>query len=74
MSSTKERVISALVFLSGEGIDYYPCGHNDNAIEALINDYFNDRSASGNDNTSNGDSDHCDNLGNSTVQQFLTTL
>ena len=55
-----------LDFLSGEGIDYYPCSHNDNAIEVLINDYFNDRSASGNDDTSKGDSDHCDNQGNST--------
>lgn len=65
MSSTKERVISALNFLSGEGIDYYPSGCNDNAIEALINDYFNDGSASGNDDTSDDDSDHCDNQGNS---------
>ena len=65
MSSTKERAISALDFLSGEGIDYYPCSHNDNAIKALINDYFNDRSASGNDDTSNGNSEQCDNQGNS---------
>ena len=40
MSTSKERVISALNFLTGEGIDYYPNGCNDNAIEALINDYF----------------------------------
>ena len=65
MSFTKERVISALNILSGEGIDYYPSGCNDNAIETLINDYFNDDSASGNDDTSDDDSDHCDNQGNS---------
>ena len=65
MSSTKERVISALNFLSGEGIDYYPSSCNDNAIKALINDYFNDGSASVNDDTSDDDSDHCDNQGNS---------
>ena len=64
MSSTKERVISALNFLSGEGIDYYPSGCNDNAIAALINDYFNDGSTSGNDDTSDDDSDHCGNQSN----------
>ena len=63
MSASKERVISALNFLTGEGIDYYPNGCNDNAIEALINDYFNDGSASGSDDTSDDESDHYDNQG-----------
>ena len=54
-----------LNFLSGEGIDYYMSSYNDKAIEALINDYFNDGSTSGNVATSDDDSDHCDNQGNS---------
>ena len=65
MSSMKERVISALKFLSGEEINYYSSSCNDNAIEALITDYFNDGGASGNDDTSDDDFDHCDNQGNS---------
>ena len=58
MSSSKERVVSALNFLTGEGIQYYPSGCDNNAIEALINDYFNDGSASGIDDSSDDDSDH----------------
>ena len=61
----QKRVISALNFLSGEGIDYYLSGYNDIAIEVLINDYFNDGSASRNDDTNDDDSDHCHNQGNS---------
>ena len=61
----KERVISALNFLSGKRIDYYPSSCNNNVIEVLIIDYFYDASVSGNDGTSDDDSDHCDNQGNS---------
>ena len=61
MSTSKERVISTLNFLTGEGIDYYPNGCNDSVIKALINDYFNDGSASGSDDTSDDECDHYDN-------------
>ena len=63
MSTLKERVISALNFLSGEGISYYPNSCNDNAIEALTNDYFNDGSASTSKDTCDEESNHCDNQG-----------
>ena len=58
MSSLKERVVSALNFSTGEGIQYYPSGCNNNAIEAFINDYFDD--GSGIDDSSDDDSDHGD--------------
>ena len=59
------KKISHFCFTLGEGIDYYLSSCNNSAIEALINDYFNDRSASRKDDTSDDDSDHCDNQGNS---------
>jgi len=57
--AARDRVLTALNFLAGEGIDYYPSGCNDNAIEALINDYFND----GSNDTSDDESDHSDDQG-----------
>jgi len=53
--AARDRVLTALNFLAGEGIDYYPSGCNDNAIEALINDGSND--------TSDDESDHSDDQG-----------
>ena len=39
--SAKDRVLSALNFLTGEGISYVPTGVDEGAIQALIDDYFN---------------------------------
>ena len=61
MATSKDRVLTALNFLAGEGIDYYLSGCNDSAIEAFINDYFNDGSASASE--SDDESDHSDNQG-----------
>jgi len=36
------RVLSALNFLTGEGVNYYHEGCDGSAIEALITDYFNE--------------------------------
>ena len=41
MMAAKDRVVSALNYLTGEGISYYPSGINDGTIMALIEDYFN---------------------------------
>ena len=49
MADSRSRVASALNFLTGEGISYHPDGCNHSALEALIDDYFND---SGNDDSS----------------------
>ena len=35
-----ERVLSALNYITGEGVGYYPEGCDANAIDALISDYF----------------------------------
>ena len=40
--SSAERVLSALNFLTGEGVNHYPDGCDGSAIEALITDYFNE--------------------------------
>ena len=40
--SSAERVLSALSFLTGEGVNHYPDGCDSSAIEALITDYFNE--------------------------------
>ena len=40
--SRKDRVLSALNFLTGEGVNYYPDGCDGSALEVLISDYFND--------------------------------
>jgi len=37
-----DRVLSALNFLTGEGVNYYPHDCDSSAVEALITDYFND--------------------------------
>ena len=36
------RVLSALNFLTGEGVNYYPDNCDRKEIEALITDYFNE--------------------------------
>ena len=38
--SSKDRVLSALNFLTGEGVSYYWDGVESNQVEALISDYF----------------------------------
>jgi len=35
-----DRVFSALNFLTGEGVNYYPNNTDSNEVEALIADYF----------------------------------
>ena len=37
-----EKVLSALNFLTGEGVNHYPDGCDGSAIETLITNYFND--------------------------------
>lgn len=46
------RVVAALNFLTGEGIDYYPDNCNEKDIGALISDYF----ENGNDDESDCES------------------
>lgn len=53
--AAKDRVLSALNFLTGEGISYHPTGVDDGNIQALIEDYFNPESGS---DSSGDDSDH----------------
>ena len=48
MADSRSRVASALNFLTGEGISYLPDGIEHTALEALIEEYFNDN---GNDET-----------------------
>ena len=40
MADSRSRVVSALNFLTGEGIDYHPDGIDGTELEALIQDYF----------------------------------
>ena len=40
MADSRSRVISALNFLTGEGIDYHPDDIDPMDLEALIQDYF----------------------------------
>ena len=61
MATSEDRVLTALNFLAGEGVDYYQSDCNDSAIEVFINDYFNDGSAS--TSKSDDESDHSDNQG-----------
>ena len=56
--AARDRVLSALNFLIGEGITYHPTSINDEAIQALIEDYFNNRS-----DTSDDESDHSSDKG-----------
>lgn len=51
------RVVAALNFLTGEGIDYYPDDCNEKDIGALISDYF-DRD--GNDESDGSDCESTD--------------
>lgn len=53
--SRKDRVLSALNFLTGEGVNYYPDGCDGRAIEALISDYFHDGPS---DDESDDECDH----------------
>ena len=53
--AAKNRVLSALNFLTGEEISYYPSGIDDGTIMALIEDYFN--TESGNESSDDA-SDH----------------
>ena len=40
MADSRSRVVSALNFLTGEGISYHPDGVEHTALEALIEDYL----------------------------------
>ena len=40
--SSAERVLSALHFLTGEGVNHFPDGCDGNTIEVHITDYFNE--------------------------------
>ena len=42
MVDNRSRVVSALNHLTGEGISYYPDGCDHGAMEAIIQDYFDD--------------------------------
>ena len=53
--SSAERVLSALSFLTGEGVNHYPDGCDASDIEALITDYFNEGPS---DDESDDESDH----------------
>ena len=54
MADSHSRVVSALNFLTGEGISYHPDGVDHSTLEALITDYF-DGSNSGNGGVSESD-------------------
>jgi len=51
-----DRVLSALNFLSGKGVSYYPHDCNSSAVEALIVDYFTHRPTD--DEERDDESDH----------------
>ena len=53
--SSAERVLSALNFLTGEGVNHYPDDCDGSAIEALITDYFNEGHS---DDESDDESNH----------------
>jgi len=38
--ASRDRVLSALNFITGEGVNYYCDGVDGNDVEALISDYF----------------------------------
>ena len=56
LADSRSRVVSALNFLTGEGICYHPDGVQHTELEALIEDYFND----GNDEMIDDSSDESD--------------
>ena len=51
MAASKDKVLSALNFLTGGGISFHPTGVDDGAIQALIEDYFNAPPESGSDSS-----------------------
>ena len=51
----QSRVVTALNFLTDEGVSFYPDGCDHSAMEVLINNYFD--LSNGNDNSSDDD-DH----------------
>ena len=51
------RVVAALNFLTGEGVDYYPDNCNEKDIGALISDYF---KSNGNDESDGSDCESLD--------------
>lgn len=59
--AAKDRVLSALNFLTGEGISYVPAGVDEGAIQALITDYFNEPESGS--ESSDDASDHSTNEG-----------
>ena len=58
MADRCSRVASALNFLTGEGISYYPDGCEHSALEALIQEYFNNGSSDDRIDDSTDKSDH----------------
>ena len=60
--ASRDRVLSALNFITGEGINYYWDGVEGNDVEALISDYFDaptdDEDDHMNDDESESDCDH----------------
>ena len=61
MADSHSRVATALNFLTGKGISYHPDGIKHTALEALIEEYFNDN---GNDETmDDSSSNESDNKG-----------
>ena len=53
--TSAERVISALNFLTGKGVNHCPDSCDASDIEALITDYFNEDPS---DDASNDEGDH----------------
>ena len=58
MADSRSRVVSALNFLTGEGISYHPDGVEHTALEALIEDYFNNGNDETTDDSSSNESDN----------------
>ena len=58
MADSRSRVASALNFLTGEGISYHPDGVEHTALEALIEDYFNNGNDITADDSSSNESDN----------------
>ena len=60
--ASRDRVLSALNFITGEGVNYYWDGVDGNDVEALISDYFDaptdDEDDHMNDDESENDCDH----------------
>ena len=56
--AAKDRILSALNFLTGEGISYYPTGIEEREVLVVIENYFN-TPESGNESSDDA-SDHND--------------